>query len=72
MRISRQHFSVQDMLDQKQLEKVEYFNYLRSVVTNCVRCIRETKPRIATAKEGFNKKKTVICSFLGNSQASEF
>jgi hypothetical protein len=64
MRISRQHFSVQAMLDQKQLEKVEYFNYLRSVITNDVRCTREIKPRIAMVKEAFNKKKTLYTGKL--------
>jgi len=64
MRISRQHFLVQAMLDQKQLEKVEYLNYFRSVITNDVRCTRETKPRISMVKEAFNKKKTLYTSKL--------
>jgi hypothetical protein len=64
MRISRQHFSVQVILDQKKQEKVEYFNYFRSVITNDVRCTRESKPRIGIAKEAFNKKKNLCTSKL--------
>ena len=45
------------MVDQKQPENVKYFNYMGSMVTNVARCTREIKPRIAMAKEAFNKKK---------------
>jgi hypothetical protein len=34
MRISRQLCPVQTMTDQKQLENVEYFNYLGNITTN--------------------------------------
>jgi hypothetical protein len=43
------------MIDQKQLEKVEYFNYLGSMVANDARCTREIKSRIVMA---FSNKKT--------------
>jgi hypothetical protein len=48
------------MIDQKQLENVEYFKYLGgSVVTNDKRIFtREIKPRIAMAKAAFSRKKT--------------
>ena len=46
------------MIDQKQLEKVECFKYLGSMLTNDGRCAREIKSRIAMAKAAFNKKKT--------------
>jgi hypothetical protein len=46
------------MIDKKQLENVEYFNYLGSMITNDARCTREIKSRIAVAKTAFNKKKT--------------
>jgi hypothetical protein len=55
MRISRQPSPVQIMIDQKQPENVEYFNYLGSMITNCARCTREIKYKIAMAKEEFNK-----------------
>jgi hypothetical protein len=42
MRISRQPYPIRIMIDQKQLENVEYFNYLSSMITN-VRCTREIK-----------------------------
>jgi hypothetical protein len=44
------------MIDQKQLENVEYFKYLGSMITNDARCTREIKYRIAMAKAAFNKK----------------
>jgi hypothetical protein len=64
MRISRQPSPMKIMLDQKQLENVEYFNYLGSVITNDARCTREIKSRIAMAKAAFNKKKNLFTSKL--------
>jgi hypothetical protein len=52
------------MIDQKQLENVEYFNYLGSVITNDARCTREIKSRISMAKATFNKKKKLFTSKL--------
>jgi hypothetical protein len=46
------------MIDQKQWENLEYFNYLGSMTTNNTRCTSESKSRIAMAKASFNKKKT--------------
>jgi hypothetical protein len=37
MRISRQPYPIKIMIDQNQLENVEYFNYLDSMITTCVR-----------------------------------
>jgi len=45
------------MIDQKQLENVEYFKYLGSLITNDARCILKIKARIVLAKSTFNKKK---------------
>jgi hypothetical protein len=42
------------MIDQKQLENVEYFNYFGSMI-NAARSTGEIKSRIATAKAAFNK-----------------
>jgi hypothetical protein len=50
MRISRQPFPVKLMIDQKQLENVESFKYLGSILTNDGRCTCEIKSRIAMAK----------------------
>ena len=44
------------MIDQKQLENVECFKYLGSILTNYGRCTREIKSRIVMAKAAFNKK----------------
>ena len=52
------------MIGQKQLDNVECFNYLGSMLTNDGRCTREIKSRIAMAKVEFNKKKTLFTSTL--------
>jgi hypothetical protein len=56
MRISRQPAPMKIMIDQKQLENVEYFSYLGNIITNDARCTHEMKSRIAMAKAAFNKK----------------
>ena len=56
MRISRQPFPVKIMIDQKQLENVESFRYLCSILTNDGICTCEIKCRITMAKAAFNKK----------------
>ena len=55
MRISRQPSPLTNMIDQKQLENVEYFKYLGSMLTNDGKCMCEIKSRIAMAKVAFNK-----------------
>jgi hypothetical protein len=62
MRISRETSPLQIMIDQKQLENMEYLNYLGSMITNYGRCTREIKSRIAMIKAAFNKKKTYVTS----------
>jgi hypothetical protein len=64
MRISRQPSPIKIMIDQKQLENVEYFKYLGSVITSDARCTREIKSRIAMAKGAINKKKNLFISKL--------
>jgi len=60
MRISRQTFPVQIMIDQKHLQNVEYLNYLCNVITHEVRFTRKMKSRIVMAKAAFNKKKNLF------------
>ena len=64
MRISRQPSAVTNMIDQKQLENVECFKYLGSIITNDGRCTCDFKSGIAMAKAAFNKKKTIFTSKL--------
>jgi hypothetical protein len=64
MRISRQPFLVKIMIDQKQLENVESFKYLGSILTNDKTCACEIKCRIAMTKAAFNKKRTFFTSTL--------
>ena len=48
------------MIDQKQLESVESFKYVGSILINDKRCTCEIKCRIAMAKAAFNKKKNIL------------
>ena len=64
MRISRQPLTVKIIIDQKQLENVESFKYLGSILTNDGRCTCEIKCRIAMAKATFNKKRTLFTRTL--------
>ena len=64
MTISRQTSPVTIMVDQKELENVECFKYLGSMLTNDGRCTREIKSRIGMAKAAFSKKKTLFTSKL--------
>jgi hypothetical protein len=50
------------IIDQNQLENVEYFSYLGIMITNDARCTREIKSRIVMAKAAFNKKKNLFTS----------
>jgi hypothetical protein len=64
IRMSRQPSPVEIMMDQKQLENVEYFNYLGSLITKYARCTCEMKSRIATAEVAFKRKKTLSPNIL--------
>jgi len=64
MRISRQPFPVKIVIDQKQLENVESFKYLGSILTNDGKCTGEIKCRIAMAIAAFNKKRALFTSTL--------
>jgi hypothetical protein len=60
MRISRQPSPVKIMIDQKEIENMDSFKYLVSMLTNDGRCTCEIKCRIAMAKAAFNKKRTFL------------
>jgi hypothetical protein len=64
MRISRQPSPVTIKIEQKQLENVECFKYVGSILTNDGGCTCEINSRIAMAKAAFNKKKTLSTSKL--------
>jgi len=64
IRISRQPFQVKIIIDQKQLENVESFKFLGSILTNDGKCTCEFKCRIAMAKAAFDKKRTLFTSTL--------
>ena len=50
------------MINQKQLENVESFKYLGSILTNVGRCTCEIKCRISMAKAAFKKKRAYFTS----------
>jgi hypothetical protein len=52
------------MICQKQLENVEYFSYMGSLVTSYARCTHAIKCMIAMIKLAF-KKKTLVTSKFG-------
>ena len=64
MRISRQPFPLKIMTDQKQLQNVEPFKYLGSILTNDGKCTCEIKSRIAMKKAAFDKKRALFTSTL--------
>jgi len=64
MRISRQPFQIKIMIDQKQLENVDCFKYLGSILTNDGSCTCKIKYRIAVAKAAFYKKRTLFTKTL--------
>ena len=64
MRLSRQPPPVQSVKDQNQLENVEYFNRLDSMMINDSSCTRRIKTRTVVAKTAFNRKKTLFTSKL--------
>jgi hypothetical protein len=62
MRISRQPRPVKLTINQKQLENVDSFKHLGSMLTNDGKCIYEIKSRIAIEKAAFNKKRALFTS----------
>jgi hypothetical protein len=57
------------MIDQKQLENVEYMNYLGNMITSDARCTREIKSRIAmanifTSKLDLNLRKKLVKCYI--------
>jgi hypothetical protein len=63
MGISRQASPIHIMIDQKQMENVEYFNCVGSMLTKDARCTREMKSRIAMTKAIFKKKNLFTSKF---------
>ena len=62
MRITKEQSPVQIIIDQKQLENVEYLSYLCGVITNGAICTREIESRISMTKAALNRKKTFFTS----------
>jgi len=57
-------FPVKIIIDQKQLQNVESFKYLDSMLTNDGKCTCEIKSRTAMAKAAFNKKRALFTNTL--------
>jgi len=60
MRNSRQLTPAQIMIDQQQMENVEHFNCLGTLITNYARCACDIKYRNAMVKAAFDKRKTLF------------
>jgi hypothetical protein len=65
MGLSRQTSPVQIMIDEKQLQDVEYFNCLGIMITNDATCKREIKSRVSKERAAVDKKKTRFTSKFG-------
>jgi hypothetical protein len=61
---SIQPLPVKVITDQKQMQNVESFKYMGSILTSNGRCTCEIKCGIAMAKAAFNKKMTLFTSTL--------
>ena len=59
MNVSSQQTPSIDYDRKKQMQNVEYFSYLGSMI-NDARCTREIKSRITTAKAAFYKKEDLF------------
>ena len=64
MRISDGPSPVQIMIDENELENVEYFKYLGSMIINGAGCIHEIKYKISMKRATFSSKKTLFTSRL--------
>jgi hypothetical protein len=60
--ISRQPSAILIVVDQKQLQIVEYFSYLVSRITNDARCTLDIISRIAMAKAAFSEEEALLPS----------
>jgi len=60
MRISRQPCPVTIMTDQKQLENVEYFKYLGSMLASDGRCTCEIKSRLPRQKLHSTRRRLLL------------
>jgi hypothetical protein len=52
------------MMQQKQMEHAEYFNYLNSMISNDARSTHKINSRISMAKASFSKKKALFTTKL--------
>jgi hypothetical protein len=56
-RVLKSCHKIRIMIDQKQLENVEYFNYLGSMITNDARCTREKNPELPWKKQQSTRRR---------------
>jgi hypothetical protein len=62
MRILREPSTVHNMIDQKKLKNMEYFNYWCSMITSDTKCVHGIKFSTVMATAAFDKKKAVFTS----------
>jgi len=64
MLISREEGRGRIVVDGQELEQVDYFKYLGSILTRDGECTKEIRARIAQAKVAFNRKRTLMTGNL--------
>jgi hypothetical protein len=64
MKISREPSQLQIMTDQKQVDNLEQFKYLSSMMINEARYTHEIKSGVTMKKSAFNRKKSIFISKL--------
>jgi len=64
MRISRQPSPLWTLTDKKQVENMEYFKYVGSMLTNDARCTHEIKSKNAISKATFMKGKKTAHQYI--------
>jgi hypothetical protein len=65
MKISRAPSPLHSIIDQKQEENVEYFQYLGSMITKDARCTREIKSWIVKSKSSIQPEEDSLHQQIG-------
>ena len=64
MVIGRKPKKVHIRIKGESIEEVDSFKYLGCNISSNMNCCQEVKQRIATAKEAFNRKRSIFCGPL--------
>ena len=64
MLIERKQKKLEIRIKDESVEQVDSFKYLRYNISSNMNCCQEVKPKIAMAKEAFNRKRSIFCGHL--------